>query len=54
MMAFGKLSGSDFIWKFYLRWAIMLIGIGCMPGFHIDYAAHVGGLAGGFGIGYVA
>lgn len=54
MMAFGRRSGSDFIWKFYLRWAIMLIVIGLMPGFHIDNAAHIGGLAGGFGIGYIA
>ena len=54
MMAYGRRTGSSFIWKFYLRWAILIAVIGLMPGFHIDNAAHVGGFVAGFGLGYVA
>jgi hypothetical protein len=38
----------------YLRWAVMILIIGFLPGFHIDNAAHIGGLAAGFGIAYIA
>ncbi len=38
----------------YLRWAGMILIIGFLPMFHIDNAAHIGGLASGFGIAYVA
>ena len=54
MMAYGRRTGSSFIWKFYLRWAILIAVIGLMPGFHIDNAAHFGGLVAGFGLGYAA
>jgi len=35
-------------------WAVMILIIGFLPGFHIDNAAHIGGLAAGFGIAYIA
>ena len=38
----------------YIRWVIYMLIIGILPGLHIDNAAHVGGLAGGFGVAYVA
>lgn len=38
----------------YIRWTIYMLIIGILPGLHIDNAAHVGGLAGGFGIAYTA
>ena len=36
----------------YLRWTIYMLIFSLLPG--IDMAAHVGGLAGGFGVGYLA
>jgi rhomboid protease GluP len=45
---------GDAIRGAYLRWAIMILIIGFLPGFHIDNAAHIGGLAAGFGIAYIA
>jgi len=38
----------------YIRWTIYMLIIGILPGLHVDNAAHVGGLAGGFGIAYTA
>ncbi|MGH9632615.1 MAG: rhomboid family intramembrane serine protease [Bryobacteraceae bacterium] len=38
----------------YVQWAIYGIVLGLLPGFHIDNAAHIGGLAGGFGVAYIA
>lgn len=38
----------------YIRWMIYILVLGVLPGLHIDNAAHVGGLAGGFGIAYTA
>ena len=38
----------------YLRWAGMILIIGFLPMFHIDNAAHIGGLAGGFGVAWIA
>jgi rhomboid protease GluP len=37
----------------YIRWVIYMLLIGLLPGLHIDNAAHVGGLAGGFGMAYL-
>jgi rhomboid protease GluP len=38
----------------YVRWVIYMLIIGLLPGLQIDNAAHIGGLAGGFGIAYLA
>ena len=38
----------------YLRWAIYGLIFGLLPGLHIDNAAHIGGLAAGFGSAYLA
>ncbi len=38
----------------YIRWVIYMLIIGLLPGLAIDNAAHIGGLAGGFGVAYVA
>lgn len=40
--------------KMYIRWVVYILLIGLLPFFSIDNAAHVGGLAGGFAIGYAA
>jgi rhomboid protease GluP len=38
----------------YIRWVVMILIIGFLPMFHIDNAAHIGGLIGGFGVAYAA
>ena len=38
----------------YIRWAIYGLLFGLLPYFHIDNAAHMGGLATGFATGYIA
>jgi rhomboid protease GluP len=38
----------------YMRWAFYGLLFGLLPGFHVDNAAHIGGLAAGFGVGYLA
>jgi len=38
----------------YVRWAVYILILGVLPGLHIDNAAHIGGLAAGFGVAYVA
>ncbi len=38
----------------YTRWAIYGLLFGLMPGLRIDNAAHIGGLAGGFLVAYLA
>ena len=38
----------------YVRWAIYGLIFGLLPGLHIDNAAHIGGLAAGYGIAYMA
>lgn len=38
----------------YVRWAVYGLLFGLLPGLHIDNAAHLGGLAGGFAVAYVA
>ena len=57
MIALGVANPSSvgqMIRKLYLRWALYGLAFGLLPGFHIDNAAHIGGLAAGFGLGYVA
>ena len=38
----------------YIRWAVYIILFGLLPGLRVDNAAHIGGLAAGFGIAYLA
>jgi len=38
----------------YVRWAVYMLIFGFLPGLHIDNAAHIGGLAAGFGAAYLA
>ncbi len=38
----------------YLRWVVYMLIFGLLPGIRVDNAAHIGGLAAGFGIAYVA
>jgi rhomboid protease GluP len=60
MIALGvrdKSSWGAEIRRFYMRWVIYLLVFGLVGplfGFAVDNAAHIGGLAGGFVVGYVA
>ena len=38
----------------YVRWAVYVMIFGLLPGLNIDNAAHLGGLAAGFGAAYLA
>jgi len=38
----------------YIRWAIYGLLLGLLPGLRVDNAAHIGGLATGFAVGYLA
>ncbi len=38
----------------YVRWAIYGLAFGLLPGLRVDNAAHIGGLAAGFGCAYLA
>jgi rhomboid protease GluP len=57
MIALGVRHRSalgDHIRALYVRWAIYGLLFGLLPFFQIDNAAHVGGLAAGFGTAYLA
>lgn len=57
MIAWGTTHRSaigDAVRGQYIRWVIWMLVIGLLPGFNVDNAAHVGGLASGFGIAYLA
>jgi len=57
MIAYGMQHRSalgDAIRKTYIRWAIYIVIFGLLPGFNIDNAAHIGGLAAGFGVAWLA
>ncbi len=38
----------------YVRWAVYIFIFGLLPGLNIDNAAHLGGLAAGFGVAWLA
>jgi rhomboid protease GluP len=57
MIAFGVANRSSYgreIRNQYLRWVAYIIAFGLIPGFAVDNWAHIGGLAGGFAVGYFA
>ena len=57
MIALGVRHRSalgDQIRGLYIRWAIYGLLFGLLPFFQIDNAAHIGGLAAGFGSAYIA
>jgi rhomboid protease GluP len=57
MIAFGVANRSELgrrIRGAYGRWVVYIIAFGLIPGFNVDNWAHIGGLAAGFVIGYVA
>lgn len=53
MMAYGKRTNQSFVFSFYLRWVLMIAVIGLVFPM-IDNAAHFGGLAFGFAVGYLS
>ena len=58
MIAFGVKNKSSSLGSamraHYTQWAIWGVVIGFLPGFRTDNAAHIGGLAAGFVVAYVA
>ncbi len=57
MIALGVRERSAFgaaLRAFYIRWAVYGLILGLLPGLRVDNAAHLGGLAAGFGAGYLA
>lgn len=57
MIAFGVANRSTLgkaVTQVYGRWVVYIIAFGLIPGLNIDNWAHIGGLAAGFGIGYLA
>jgi rhomboid protease GluP len=47
-------SAGSAIRGMYIRWAVYILIFGLLPGFNVDNAAHIGGLAAGFGAAYIA
>jgi rhomboid protease GluP len=45
---------GDAIRGMYVRWVVYILLMGLLPFFSIDNAAHLGGLAGGFAVAWVA
>ena len=57
MIAFGVANRSSVgraIRNFYARWVVYIIAFGLIPQFAVDNWAHIGGLAAGFVLGYMA
>ena len=57
MIAFGVVNRSTVgraIRNFYARWVVYILVLGFIPGFSVNNWAHIGGLAAGFAVGYVA
>ncbi len=55
MIAFGLTERSALgqaVRSLYIRWVVYILVLGLLPGLHIDNAAHIGGLAAGFGLGF--
>jgi len=45
---------ASYLRGMYTRYAVWVLAIGLLPGLRIDNAAHIGGFAVGFGVGYLA
>jgi len=45
---------ASYLRGMYTRYAVWVLAIGLLPGLQIDNAAHIGGFAVGFGVGYLA
>jgi len=57
MIAMGVRDRSAYgsaVRSVYMRWAIYSLVMGLLPFFATDNAAHIGGIAGGFAVAYVA
>jgi rhomboid protease GluP len=57
MIAMGLKERSaygDAVRRVYMRWAVYGLLLGLLPFFAVDNAAHIGGLAGGFVLAYIA
>jgi len=57
MIAFGVANRSSIgthVRDFYVRWVVYILVLGLIPGFATDNWAHIGGLAAGFGVGWLA
>ncbi len=57
MIAYGVANRSSMgkaIRNHYIGWVVQILALGLFPGFRIDNWAHMGGLAGGFAVAYVA
>jgi len=57
MIAVGvrsRSSTAQAIKGMYTRWAVYGLLFGLLPGLHIDNAAHLGGMAGGFVVAWIA
>ena len=57
MIAMGVRERSAYgaaVRSLYMRWAVYGLLMGLLPFFAVDNAAHIGGLAGGFALAYVA
>jgi len=57
MIAFGVMNRSTVgkqIRNFYLQAVVFMLAVGILGGFNIDNWAHVGGVAAGFAVAYVA
>ncbi|MGH9720060.1 MAG: rhomboid family intramembrane serine protease [Bryobacteraceae bacterium] len=57
MIAYGvteRTAAGAAVKGMYMRWAIYGLLFGFLPGLRVDNAAHIGGLAAGFGCAYLA